>query len=196
MWMCQWTREYTHTHLSVRTDSCMVLKTRGSHRLKSVIWLKLDFTQNCRSTDCQMVYVCSYVGRSGNFRENWRAKNGEMSFGLFTVGAHTHTHRERARERERHTPPYQHTPEDLMAFRSHPFYYGHPQSAFSGTSEGNESAPGIIQEIYRGLQQANEMDAWPFLFFLCIRWTLRHNGPSLHSTSLYLGASFTFRFFR
>ena len=70
-----------------------------------------------------------------------------------------------------------------MAFRSHPSYYGHPQSAFSGMIEGNESAPGIIQKIYRGPQQGNEMDARPLLS-LCIGRTLRGNGPSLHFSSL------------
>lgn len=43
-----------------------------------------------------------------------------------------------------------------------------PQCAFSGTIEGNDSAPGIIQKIYRGPQQGNEMDAWPLLFYVFV----------------------------
>lgn len=48
-----------------------------------------------------------------------------------------------------------------MAFRSHPNYYGHRQSAFSETIEGGESASSIIQKIHRGPQQGNEMEASP-----------------------------------
>lgn len=73
-----------------------------------------------------------------------------------------------------------------MAFRSHPNYYGHRQSAFSEAIEGGESASSIIQKIHRGPQQENEMPPPPFyvsmehftvicpnsiLLFLCI-WRL------------------------
>lgn len=44
-----------------------------------------------------------------------------------------------------------------MAFRSHPDYYGHRESAFHGTIEGGESASSIIQKIHRAPQQGNEM---------------------------------------
>lgn len=50
-----------------------------------------------------------------------------------------------------------------MAFRFHPDYYGHRQSAFNGTIEGGESASSIIQKIHRAPQQGNEMEASPTL---------------------------------
>lgn len=57
-----------------------------------------------------------------------------------------------------------------MAFRSHPSYYGHRQSAFSETIEGTESAFSIIQKIHRGPQQGNEMD----VFFLPFYVSMEH----------------------
>lgn len=73
-----------------------------------------------------------------------------MPLELLTIDTHTHGNT--------HTLPYQCTPEDFMVFGSNPSYYGHPQSAFSGMIEGNESAPSIIQKIHRDPQQGNEMD--------------------------------------
>lgn len=53
-----------------------------------------------------------------------------------------------------------------MALRSRPSYYGHPQSAFSETIEGIESASSIIQKIHRGPQWGNEVDYFFSLLFM------------------------------
>ena len=64
-----------------------------------------------------------------------------------TLSSHTHTH-------TRTSAPYQCTPEDLMAFRSRPCYYGHPLSTFTvGRLKGMNLLPASFRKFIEALNR-------------------------------------------
>lgn len=92
-----------------------------------------------------------------------------------SICTHTHTH----------SAPYQCTPEDLMAFRSRPSYYGLRQGTFTvGGLKGLNLPPASFRKIHRSPRQGNEMDDFfsLFFFFYASMGTLHSNTLSLYFT--------------
>lgn len=188
MWMRQWTRGQRRIcrHAPIAgSQGTRQSQIKGRHPAALL-------TQNCRSTDCQMVSVCSYISRSAKFGENRRAKNAEMSFGLYTVGTHTHTHTDTntytrllINSLQRSWWLSDPTPPIMVTLRAHS----------AGRLRGMNLLLASFEKFIEVLNREMRWMPDPSLF-LCIRRTLHSNGPLLHFTLLHLGASFTFSFLR